>query len=264
MANSKGGPGPTKGGNAAALQGPGRRPRQPKVSEVVARGLARRIVNSHLEEGAALAPERIMAEEEGVGRTTMREALRLLETGGALRIRTGAAGGPVVRRPRPADLSGQMTLQLQFEEATYGDVAATRRMLEPLVAYEAAEHVTPEAIETLREVNQSLLDTFEEPDEFTEGNRRFHGIIAEYCGNVLLRIFTESMLVIADNRSVGILYPKRQVEGIVAAHEKIVDALESGDSEAAADAMRAHLSDADNYWRRRHADRIDRPVEWRL
>jgi len=262
MAKTKQDPGTTS--RDGLLAGPARRPRQPKVSEVVARDLARRIVNSGLEEGAALPPERIMAEEQGVGRTTMREALRLLETGGALTIRTGAAGGPVVRRPRPADLSGAMTLLLQFERGTYGDVAATRRLLEPLVAREAAEHVTPEAIETLREVNAALAGSSDNPDEFTEANRRFHAVIAEYCGNVLLRIFTESMLVIADNRSVGIVYPKRQVEAIVASHEEIIAGLESRDGAAAENAMRSHLSDADRYWRRRHADRIDRPVEWRL
>src|SRR4051794_35691803 len=81
-----------------------RRPRSPKTSERVARELVDHIVDNDLQEGTMLPNEKQLVEIFEVGRTTVREALRLLETRGAITIRPGPRGGPVVRRPRPDDL----------------------------------------------------------------------------------------------------------------------------------------------------------------
>src|SRR3954463_16835351 len=75
--------------------------RSPKACEVIARDLANYIVDNNLPEGAKLPVEKDMLETLGVGRTTLREALRLLETRGVLVIRAGPKGGPVVRHPVP-------------------------------------------------------------------------------------------------------------------------------------------------------------------
>ena len=65
-----------------------------KSSELVARYLVEYIIANDLQEGTPLAGEREMAEALEVGRATIREALRLLETRGAITIRKGAKGGP--------------------------------------------------------------------------------------------------------------------------------------------------------------------------
>src|ERR1700728_4543760 len=91
------------------------RQRSLKASELIARDLASYIVDQDLPEGTALPPEREMVASFGVGRNTLREALRILETRGVITIRSGPGGGPVVRRPRPSDLGEAMTLILQFE-----------------------------------------------------------------------------------------------------------------------------------------------------
>jgi len=85
------------------------RRRQPKTSERIARDIASHIVDNKLAPGTMLPTEREMIESMGVGRTTLREALRLLETRGVLTIKSGPRGGPVVRRPRPSDLSEALT-----------------------------------------------------------------------------------------------------------------------------------------------------------
>src|SRR5437762_10728735 len=117
-----------------------RRPvvRSPKTSEVIARNLATRIAEGGLAPGSRLPVEREMVETLGVGRTTLREALRLLETRGVLTIRPGPRGGPAVRRPRPADLGAALTLILQFEQASLADIMEAREALRPMVARLAA------------------------------------------------------------------------------------------------------------------------------
>src|ERR1700733_13663454 len=74
--------------------------RIPKTSERIAHALASCIVDQGFSEGALLPTEREMVATFRVGRTTLREALRLLETRGVLTIRPGPQGGPVVRRPK--------------------------------------------------------------------------------------------------------------------------------------------------------------------
>jgi DNA-binding FadR family transcriptional regulator len=240
----------------------GSRPRSLKTSEIVARDLAKHIVSSQLPEGEMLPTERTMAESLGVGRTTMREALRLLETRGVITIRPGPGGGPVVRRPRPTDLSEALTLILQFEGSTFEEVMAARVWLEPIVARSAAAHIDDEAIAELEAVNAEHSEQGDDPPAMAATNRRFHSIIAENCGNVLLRIFAETLVQIADGRSVGVTYGPRQVASSTASHARMIEAFKKRDADAAEAAMQEHLEEATVYWHRKFGDLIARPVRW--
>jgi DNA-binding FadR family transcriptional regulator len=243
------------------LDGSVTRQRNLKTSELVARELATYIVDSGLTEGTTLPTERNMAESLGVGRTTMREALRLLETRGVLTIRPGPGGGPVVRRPRPADLSEALTLMLQFDSATFEEVMAARGSLEPVVARLAAVNIDDAAVQQLKVANEAIAAGSDDVSAMV-GNKRFHEIIAESCGNLPLRIFTATLIQIGDGRSVGVTYGPKHILGIVGAHQLIIEALESRDAEAAETAMRSHLTEAATYWRKKFPDSISRAVRW--
>src|ERR1700722_19133957 len=134
------------------------RKRTLKTSELIARDLASYIVDQELPEGTALPPERGMVASFGVGRNTLREALRILESRGVITIRSGPGGGPVVRRPRPSDLGEALTLILQFESATFREVMDARAWLEPIVTRSAARSIGKPAIAELRAVNASMVE----------------------------------------------------------------------------------------------------------
>jgi DNA-binding FadR family transcriptional regulator len=237
--------------------------RSPKRSEVVARELSDQIISANLAPGTQLDPEHEMLEHLGVGRTTLREALRLLETRGVLTIKSGPGGGPVVRRPRPSDLSESLTLILQFQGNTLLDVVEARRWLEMGIAELAASRATPELIAELREINQVLRDDGGEHQEtIVDQNAKFHSRISEASGNYVLHVFLETIISMSHGRTIGVTYGKRQVKGIADAHDEIVDALEKGDGEAAGEAMSEHLLAAQVYWKRRYSQIIQQPVEW--
>lgn len=238
------------------------RPRSLKTSEKVARDLVTQIVGEDIPEGTILPTEKIMAESLGVGRTTMREALRLLETQGVLTMRPGPGGGPIVRRPRPNDLGDALTLFLQFEGATYEDVMAARTYVEPLVARAAATHMGADVIDELRRVNEDYASTSEDVGAKTSPNRRFHSVIADNCGNVLLRIFAESLVRITHRGPVGVSYSPERLEASVRSHDEIIAALASRDPVAAEAAMRAHVEEATAFWRRQYGDLVAQPVQW--
>ncbi|MCW3003745.1 MAG: GntR domain protein [Conexibacter sp.] len=238
--------------------------RTPKRSEVIARDLASYIVEHELAPGTPLPPEHEMIESLGVGRTTLREALRLLETRGVLTIKSGPGGGPIVRRPHPSDLSEALTLILQFEGAALLDVVEARRWLESSVSRLAATLITEEQVQELRAINQSLLDDAQDQERVLEQNVLFHSRIGDACGNVVLRVFLETIISVADGRAVGVSYGRKQVEGIFEAHERVIDALANADPAAAGAAMNAHLEESQRYWRRRYGNAVKQPVHWAL
>jgi DNA-binding FadR family transcriptional regulator len=238
------------------------RRRVPKTSEIVARELADHIITAELADGTVLPPEREMMEALGVGRTTLREALRLLESRGALTIKAGPRGGPVVRQPAPSDLGQALTMILQFETATANDLMTARVSLEPAVARAAAQGITPEQVAELRAANEAMLDAIEDEDDFVEANRRFHEILARASGNVVLEMFTRSLMTIADGRAVGTSYSPKARAGVHAAHEQVIATVAAGDPDAAEQAMLDHLEEARRHWHRRHPDLADQPVRW--
>jgi DNA-binding FadR family transcriptional regulator len=65
----------------------------PKASDVLVHDLRERILRGEFAEGTALPPERELVVQTRMSRTTVREALRILEVQGLVRIRAGRAGG---------------------------------------------------------------------------------------------------------------------------------------------------------------------------
>jgi DNA-binding FadR family transcriptional regulator len=236
--------------------------RTPKRSEIIARDLATFIVDSDLQPGRALPPEHEMIASLGVGRTTLREALRLLETRGVLTIKSGPGGGPVVRRPRLSDLGESLTLILQFEGATLAEVVEARQSLEFIMCRAAATKITDAAIEELREINSVLAQNPQDLDLVLEQNVAFHRRIGAASGNVVLQMFLETVISVGDGRAVGVTYGPKQVAAIAVAHDRIIDALAAHDPEAAGAAMQDHLDNSARFFRRHYASVLDRPIRW--
>lgn len=233
-----------------------------KSSELVARDLASYIVDHDLPEGTRLPPEREMGAALGVGRTTLREALRLLETRGALSIRPGRQGGPIVRRPKPEDLSEVLTLILQFQQASLSDVIEVRMAIEPTVARLAAARIKPEELDELRGTIDRMRTESDDSSLFRRENQVFHATIARASGNVVLATLNESLKLINDGAVVGVEYTLRRRRAVAAAHARIVDALGAGDGDAAEVAMRDHLTEAGHHWKSKYAGLFGVAVRW--
>jgi DNA-binding FadR family transcriptional regulator len=235
--------------------------RATKRSDLIAAELASYIADLDLEPGTQLASERDMTEQMGVGRTSLREALRLLEARGVLTIKLGVGGGPVVRRPRPSDLREALTLILQFQSTQLVEVLEARRSIELGVCRLAATRITARQVKELRRINAELAAAAD-PDEVLELNQQFHLAICVASGNMVLRVFLESIVSLADGKAVGIEYGPRQVVLMAQAHERIIDALAAGEADAAGDAMEAHLVESFKYWKRRYAALLAESVRW--
>jgi DNA-binding FadR family transcriptional regulator len=240
----------------------GGRRRNLKTSERIARDIAAYIVDARLPEGARLPHEKEMLDMLGVGRMTLREALRLLETQGVIDIRSGPHGGPVVRRPQPEDLAGSLTLLLQFHAASLADVMLARQALEPMVARLAAERVTDEQLDALAETVDLMRRHAGSQDVFRRENERFHQLVAEAAGSVTLQVFSDTLKTIASGEEVGIEYGPEHHAAVAKAHDRILSALRRRRPRDAEKAMADHLGEAAAYWQRRYPELWARPVRW--
>jgi DNA-binding FadR family transcriptional regulator len=233
-----------------------------KRSEVIAHDLARYIVEANLPAGSMLPHEKEMIEQLGVGRTTLREALRILETRGVLTIRSGPGGGPVVRHPEPSDLTEALTLILQFQRATLMEVMVAREWLEPTTARMAAVTITKAEVGRLREINEEIEANIESNEAIGLANHRFHSAIAAACGNLVVRTFTETLLTVSEGGSNDLNHSPAFRRSVVADHYEIIDALDAKDPDRAEEAMRKHVSMGKGRRAKENRDLMSRPLRW--
>ena len=106
--------------------------------------IQREVVERNLQPGDVLGSEAVMLARFGVGRASLREALRILENHGVIRIKPGPGGGPVVNEVTSDDWGRAMTIHLHSAQATFRDLLEARVIMEPVVARLAASRLTPE------------------------------------------------------------------------------------------------------------------------
>lgn len=236
-----------------------------KQSEIVARQIVAQIIGDGLAEGTRLPTEQTMLTEYQVGRSTLREALRLLESRGILSIRTGRDGGPVVRRPRASDLGEAMTLILQFEGVAFSEVFAARQSLEPALAAMAAKNADDSVLEEMRNSVDRMASSIDESAVFHRENLRFHELIASAAKSPVLELLSSAVEWVADGIAFGAVdagFSQAQRKVALAWHERIYKAIAAGDAPAAEAMMEGHLRDSREAWLSRYEDVTQRPVQW--
>src|ERR1700712_21997 len=115
----------------------------PKASDVLANELRERILSGDFPEGTPLPPERELVVQTRMSRTTVREALRVLEVQGLVRIKAGRAGGAFVQRPGEESVAGSLDLLIRGRRLRLASVHETREAIEPSCARLAALNRIP-------------------------------------------------------------------------------------------------------------------------
>src|SRR5689334_15450309 len=154
-----------------------------KTSEVVALEIVRDIVRQNLQPGDRLPLEADMLVQYRVSRSSLREALRLLEVQGLITIRPGPGAGTVVGRVLPGNLARTLTLHLHMLGATYDQLLEAWVESEPVLARLAALNPDRER------VKQALAPFLEEDHAWAvKEGLIFHDIMAELANNPVLSL----------------------------------------------------------------------------
>jgi DNA-binding FadR family transcriptional regulator len=201
-----------------------------------------------------------MIDELGVSRATVREALRFLELQGALRIKAGPGGGPVVSAPGAEHLASVLSLHLQFADAPIRAVAEARCSIYPVLAAEAAANASREDVGTLHESLARMHDGARDADLFREEARRFMTLIASASRNRVLAILVEALHRMSGEKSAA--WTETQRRSALRSYEAVIRAIEAGDEETARKVMSESLSAALRSAERTDPDQLKRPVAW--
>jgi GntR family transcriptional repressor for pyruvate dehydrogenase complex len=220
-----------------------------RLAEQVARRLVAFIVTETLPSGAHLPVESALRAQLGVGKNTLRQALRLLEDWGVIDIRQGRGGGPVVRSPRPDDLRGALSIQLLFASAPLKDVMEARCCFEPQGAALAAMRMGVQDVDELHASVERMRAATHDQYRFLDENRYFHARIAAVSGNVVIKALLDALKSVLDGSSRGISYGPSRILAVADAHARIASAIASGEPTRAHAEMESHLRQAGDFWK---------------
>ncbi|WP_018531238.1 FCD domain-containing protein [Streptomyces sp. HmicA12] len=189
--------------------------------------------------GARLPGETTLAKELGVGRSTVREALRALAGAGMVRPRQGA--GVFVTAARPVE-----DFPARLRRAAVADVYEVRTLLEIQAARLAAERRTDEDVAAMRaalEVRRAAADG--PGDAFVDADIALHATVVAAAHNpVLADLFAEFAPALRQALIdlLGLVdVPRAERDHGDAAHADLVEAVVAGDAEAAGRVARAEL-----------------------
>jgi GntR family transcriptional repressor for pyruvate dehydrogenase complex len=224
--------------------------REPRLSDKVADLLLETIHARGLQPGERLPSERELGEQFGVSRTVIREAVRALAAKGVIDVRTGS--GLRVAAVDSATVSESMSLYLRGRSTLdYPKVHEVRTMLEVEVAALAAERATREDLADLEGICAGM-ETDDDVEAASRHDVEFHRAIARATHNELHLLLLDSVGdALLEIRRENLATGSR--EDTLVLHRQILERIAARDPEGARRAMREHLDNVAEHWRRRQS-----------
>lgn len=213
----------------------------PKASDVLANELRERILSGEYPEGTALPPERELVKQTQMGRTTVREALRILQVQGLVRMKSGRAGGAFVQQPGNESVANSLELLIRGRQIRLTSIHQTREAIEPSCARLAALNRTPADLRRLEAANEALAASGSLED-FLQANVDWHvGVAAASHNEILTGIMTAlSRAIYTSTNNEG--FVNDEVRAIAArAHKSVTRAIKERDADAADRRMSRHV-----------------------
>jgi len=214
-----------------------------RLHEGVVQQIVAQIMSGALEPGTSLPSESTLAQQFGVSRTVIREAVRLLVGKGLVAVKHGSG-----MQVQPSDQWNHLDPLILFERLRIGhdetllhDLLELRRVIEVEVAALAALRRTPEDVQLLRTAVEEMRGVLDNPEVYTRLDIAFHNSILATARNRLLaqalRPASQALLMgrmISSQRPGGTATSER-------GHEEILAAIESGDQEQTRTVMHRHI-----------------------
>lgn len=235
------------------------RSRTVKASERVAQDIVRDIVLRGFQTGDRLPLEAAMVEEYGVSRTSLREALRLLEVQGLISLKPGPGGGPVVGTVEPSHLARTAALYFHLSAATYDDLMRTQVLLESMCARLAATNPEREAL-MAPWLDQSLPGDTPTFRDITGG---FHGAVYQAAGNPVLGLLTQAVTHTVTQHVIITMDPVELRGAIIDEHAELAGVIATRGPEEAERMMADHFQRQHDHLRMRAPARLQEIVQWR-
>lgn len=215
--------------------------REPTLSSRVAAELEAMIMDGRLQPGEHLPSVPLLAEQFGVSRTVIREAIQMLIGKDLLDVRHGS--GTLVRRPSAEFMAQSMRMHLTVGRARldYRHVIEVRHLLEVEIAGLAALRRTDEDLRVLAANLEQAAAVLFDLDLFARKDVEFHAALARATHNPLYAFLLDSIADVMITVRNTALRAQNGVSSTLPAHRAIFERVCAGDSKGAAKVMQQHL-----------------------
>jgi DNA-binding FadR family transcriptional regulator len=217
----------------------------PRAFDTICQKIREMLAAGTLKPGDKLPAERQLAEQLGVGRSALREALRTLEASGVLVLKKGAYGGAFVREGDPSRVALVIQDLLYLGSISIDNLTEARLLLQDIIVRLACQRATTADLAAL-DKNVDLTEKLTKESRFNErleASVQFYQLLAAAAHNPVLSITVDAMAIILLRilrilRSNGVSKPQMN---LVAKRRAFMERLRARDADAAATQLKAHL-----------------------
>jgi GntR family transcriptional regulator, transcriptional repressor for pyruvate dehydrogenase complex len=226
----------------------------------VARSISERILNGTLPIGSTLPSESALAQTLGVNRSTMREAIRVLEENGMLRRRPGGKR-LFVSAPRDAEVATRMKAAMVLQEMSFLELWEAMHCIEPAITAAAALRISDAELHLLEENVDRTRHAAAYSKDLIALDYEFHTIIASASRSRTLQLCREPIGQLFYPACLRLVLRLNVVERMVFAHEQILDGLRNHDIAKARLWMTKHIDDSKRGYELANID-MAQPIPW--
>jgi DNA-binding FadR family transcriptional regulator len=213
----------------------------PKASDVLADRLREMILSTGLAEGTPLPTERELVAQSGLSRTSVREALRVLETEGLVTTKAGRNGGTLVSRPGGESISRSLELFVRSHGVRFEALLEAREAIEPAAARLAALNRSDDDLAEMTRIHQAF-EASSDAEAHTRVNLEWHRAVMKASRNELMIAFFNAIAdaVVDVSESHSLFSPDVHRE-VARVHGRVLAAIAAQDPEAAFRRMQGHV-----------------------
>jgi GntR family transcriptional repressor for pyruvate dehydrogenase complex len=214
--------------------------RSSRLYEQIVQQVEESIRKGAMKPGDQLPPERELAQQFGVSRTAVREAVKALREKGHVEAYPGRGTFITDGTSHAIKQSLDRMIRIAQPEGS-GFLAEVREILEPEIASLAAVRADAQDIAAMREPIAVMDEARKDSDAFIEGDLDFHLALAEAAANPLILSLIDSIVGLLREQRMRIFLVEGGPERGQYHHKRILEAIEHHDPVGAREAMKAHL-----------------------
>jgi GntR family transcriptional repressor for pyruvate dehydrogenase complex len=211
-----------------------------RLYEQIVQQIEESVQKGTLKEGDQLPAERELAQQFGVSRTAVREAIKALHEKGLVDAFPGR--GTFITSGKSNSMRQSLDRILKSGQADgSAHLVEIREILEPEIAALAAVRADEEDLATMREAVGVMDNAGQDADAYIEADLDFHLALAEAAANPFILSLIDSIVGLLREQRMRTFYVDGGPERGQFHHKRILAAMERGDVQGAREAMQAHL-----------------------
>ncbi|GAB4532148.1 MAG: FadR/GntR family transcriptional regulator [Anaerolineae bacterium] len=204
---------------------------RPALTDAVRQFLKEFIINNNLKPGDPLPPETQLVHELGVGRSSVREAIKALQALGFVEVRHGE--GLYVREFNFDPVVEALTYGMRWDPTTLSELVQIRVWLEAAVIGDAVKQMSQERLQQLDAIIETWARKVKAREPYAEDDRQFHRTLYEALNNATLIKLLDVFWIAFEN--VGIEDIKKDLDPVetLCEHQAILEAVRAGNASQA-------------------------------